>query len=218
MQENSRWRSKLFGIAVALFGVGGIAVAQAGTGTLAGKVLDRGTNLPIAEAQLQLAGTVRGARSNEQGEYRITSVPAGTYTLRVIRLGYSQTTPSVTVTGGQTTTADITLGASAVVIDQVVVTATGETQRRRESGASTTTISTENIPLPAVNNFSNTLSSRVAGLTVEHTPAPRADRHHPIARGALPTQRPPVAGLLRCLLLTAHFGMRAARAISCPFT
>jgi TonB-dependent starch-binding outer membrane protein SusC len=166
MQVNSRWRRRLFGIAVALVGVSGSAAAQASTGTITGKVLDRGTNRPIAEAQLQLAGTVRGARSNEQGEYRIVAVPAGTYTLRVIRLGYGQTTESVTVTAGQTTTVDITLGASAVVIDQVVITATGETQRRRESGATTTTISTENISLPAVNSFSNTLSSRVAGLTV----------------------------------------------------
>lgn len=167
MHETSVWRRRLFGLAVGLLGVGGAASAQqAGTGTIAGKVIDRNTTRPVAEAQLQLAGTVRGARSNEQGEYRIASVPAGTYMLRVIRLGYSQTTQAVTVSVGQTATVDVSLAASAVVIDQVIVTATGETQRRRESGATTTTIATENIPLPAVNSFSNTLSSRVAGLTV----------------------------------------------------
>lgn len=165
MQRILRLRSLALGLLVGSALTASQANAQSG-GTIVGKVIDRATNQPLSEVQLQLAGTVRGARTTDEGDYRITSVPAGTYTMRVIRIGYSQATQQVTVVAGQTVTANFSLSSAAVTIDQVVVTATGETQRRRESGATTTTISTENIPLPAVNNFSATLSSRAAGLTV----------------------------------------------------
>ncbi|MBC7896374.1 MAG: SusC/RagA family TonB-linked outer membrane protein [Cytophagaceae bacterium] len=166
MQRNSRLLSMALGVfATTMMSASSIA-AQESAGTIAGRVIDRGTTQPISEAQVQIAASVRGARTTETGEYRLTGVPAGTYTLRVVRIGYSQETRSITVVAGQTVTADFQLSAAAVQIDQVVVTATGETQRRRESGATTTTIATENLPLPAVNSFSNALSSRAAGLTV----------------------------------------------------
>jgi len=166
-KANLCWSRRLYGIVIGMSGLTSVVLGQqGGTGSVAGKVTDRNTSLPVVEAQLQLAGTVRGARSNDAGEYRIASVPPGSYTLRVIRLGYSQTTQSIVVTAGQTVTADIGLAPSAVVIDQVVVTATGETQRRRESGASTASISNESLTLPAINNSSNALSSRAAGVTV----------------------------------------------------
>jgi TonB-linked SusC/RagA family outer membrane protein len=166
MQRKRRLLRKAFGILAGMTMVTSLAGAQGAAGTISGRVTDKATGQPLSEVQLQLAGTVRGARTGDTGEYRIASVPPGTYTLRVIRLGYSQATQSVTVAAGQTVTANFELSVAAVQIDVVVVTATGETQRRRESGATTTTLSTETIPLPAVNNFSNTLSSRAAGLTV----------------------------------------------------
>ena len=166
MQRLRRLLSQALALVVCAMSLASSADAQGATGTITGRVTDRQTSAPVAEAQLQLAGTVRGARSAENGEYRIPSVPAGVYTLRVIRLGYSQETQQVTVAAGQTVTVNFALAANAVQIDAVVVTATGQTQRRRESGATTTTLSTEVIPLPAVNSFSNTLSSRAAGLTV----------------------------------------------------
>ena len=166
MQRTPRLLSMALGMLAASTAFVSSLVAQGPVGTISGRVVDKATNQPVGEAQVSLAGTVRGARTTDNGEYRIAGVPAGTYTIRVVRIGYSQDTRSITVSSGQNTVADFVIGQAAVQIDQVVVTATGETQRRRESGAATTTIATENIPLPAVNSFSNTLSSRAAGLTV----------------------------------------------------
>lgn len=166
MQRNPRLlRMALGALASTMMSASSIA-AQGTAGTITGRVVDKGTTQPISEAQVQLAGTVRGARTGDTGEYRLVGIPAGTYTLRVVRIGYSQETRAVTVIAGQTQNLDFELSSAAVQIDQVVVTATGETQRRRESGATTTTIATENLPLPAVNSFSNALSSRAAGVTV----------------------------------------------------
>ncbi len=166
MQRPSRLHRVAFGVLAFTACIARAADAQGAAGTIAGKVIDRTTNQPIAEAQLLVAGTVRGTRTNELGEYRIAQVPAGTYTLRVIRIGYLQSTAPITVRAGQTTTTDFSLGAAAVQIDAVVVTATGATQRAREGGAATALIASEALPLPAINSFSNTLSSRTAGLTV----------------------------------------------------
>ncbi|MGQ0539041.1 MAG: SusC/RagA family TonB-linked outer membrane protein [Gemmatimonadaceae bacterium] len=166
MQRLSGLKQVALGVLVLGTIVPSTAFAQGATGVVAGRVTDGATRLPVPEAQVFIAGTVRGTRTNEQGEYRIVQVSPGAYTLRVIRIGYSQATASVNVQAGQTATNNFVLNPAAVQIDQVVVTATGETQRRRESGAATATITSEALPLPAINNFSNALSSRVAGVTV----------------------------------------------------
>lgn len=140
--------------------------AQATTGTIEGRITDRTSSQPLGDAQVQLAGTVRGARTTEAGDFRIVAVPPGTYTLRIVRIGYQQETRTVTVVAGQAVTVSAALAPAAVQIDQVVVTATGETQRRRESGASSTLLTSDNLPLAAVTSFSTALSSRAAGLTV----------------------------------------------------
>ena len=82
-----------------------------GTGTITGKVTDRATRQPIGDAQLLVVGTSRGVRTNDQGEYRMIGVPAGTVRLRVLRLGLRGTARHVTLTSGQTVTADFALVA-----------------------------------------------------------------------------------------------------------
>src|SRR3954468_1600022 len=84
-----------------LFGVAQAAHAQA-AGNIAGRVLEAGTNETIASAQVQVVGTTRGAVTNETGAYRIASIPAGQYTLRVLRIGFQSITQTVTVNSGET--------------------------------------------------------------------------------------------------------------------
>ena len=98
--------------------------AQA-TGTITGRVTDRATQQPIADAQVLLVGTTRGTRTSDAGQYRLTSVPVGEVRVRVIRLGYEAETRTLTVTGTETVAADFALGATATRLDQVVISATG---------------------------------------------------------------------------------------------
>ena len=57
-----------------------------GTGRIGGVVLDDSRN-PVAGAQITLTGTSFGTVSGLDGRYRITNVTAGTYEMRVQRLG-----------------------------------------------------------------------------------------------------------------------------------
>src|SRR4051812_7556054 len=119
--------------AAMLFGIAQVAGAQS-TGNIAGRVLEAGTNAPIASAQVQVVGTTRGAVTNETGAYRIASIPAGQYTLRVMRIGFQSITQTVTVGSGETANADFSVPAVAIKLDEVVTTATGATERKRETG------------------------------------------------------------------------------------
>lgn len=142
------------------------ATAQA-QGAISGQVRDRVTQQPLSDVQVVIVGSQRGARSDAQGRYRIVNVAPGSYQVRALRLGYEAQVRPVTVGLGATATADFTLAATAARLDEVVVTATGESQRRRESGVTTARIDTSQVNMAAVQSLSDVLSSRAAGVSVQ---------------------------------------------------
>ncbi len=155
------------GLAGAILSVSAMAQAAGRLGTIQGKVTDAESGAPIAEAQLAIISLQRGARASDQGVYRLGGLAAGTYQLKAIRIGYEAKSIPVTVRAGEVVTVDVTLKKSVTTLDVQVVTATGETQRRREQGTNTSTISVaEDVPLAAQTNFSSVLASRTAGVNV----------------------------------------------------
>jgi TonB-linked SusC/RagA family outer membrane protein len=143
-------------------------LAQGGTqGTITGRVVDSTSHQPIAQAQVIVNGTTLGTLTNQQGTYRIPGVSPGPYTLRVLRLGYGSATQSVTVTAGAEATVDFALTQRAAALDVVTITATGEQQRKRESGVSVGTLNVDSLVQAPINTFSDVLSSRVPGVTVQ---------------------------------------------------
>ena len=135
--------------------------------TITGRVVDRATQQPLPDVQILVVGTTLGTRSGDGGRYRIGGVPAGQVQLRVIRIGYESATRTLAVGPGETVTADFALAAAAITLDRVVVTATGEQQRTRESGNSVAVIDVEQVNLAPVQSFSDLLSSRAAGVVVQ---------------------------------------------------
>ena len=97
--------------------------AQATEGSVTGMVTDAETRQPLAGAQVVITGTNRGALTNQAGRYIVPNVPAGSYEVRVVILGFSQQTQSITVSAGQAVVANFTLSSSAVQIDGVTVNA-----------------------------------------------------------------------------------------------
>jgi TonB-dependent SusC/RagA subfamily outer membrane receptor len=151
--------------------IGGLAMLPAilaaqQRGTIIGRVIDRGTSQPIASAQITILGTRLGTLTDAQGRYRVAGVAPGSTQVRAQRVGYEAATQTVAVTGGSEVTADFSLNARAISIDEVVVTATGETQRARESGVLTGRINTDSINLAPVTSASDLLQSRVPGVEV----------------------------------------------------
>jgi TonB-dependent receptor len=95
--------------------------AQERKGIVAGTVKDEAKGaLPSALIELQPLG--RKVASDDQGQFRMTDVPAGEYTLAVSYVGFATFTTTVKVDAGQTANVDALLKIASVN-DQVMVTA-----------------------------------------------------------------------------------------------
>ena len=145
----------------------GFAGAQQQRPAIVGRVMERGSNTPVADANVIIVGTQRGARTDDRGSFRIADVAPGTYTVRVTRLGYSAASRLVTVTESANSSVDFLLQSSAVQIDQVVVTATGATERKRENGNDVGIIKPgDQVSLAAEPNLTATLAAKTPGLVI----------------------------------------------------
>jgi Ca-activated chloride channel family protein len=92
------------------------------TGRIAGHVRDA-AGAPVRNAQVAVTGTRFGAITNDSGFYQIDNVPAGTYTVRAMFIGYAPAeSPGVRVMANQTVTVDLQLQSSAISLESIVVT------------------------------------------------------------------------------------------------
>jgi bacillopeptidase F len=80
-------------------------------GTITGKVVDRYSGEPASFAAIRIKedSKIPVATANENGEFTITDVYEGTYTLKVIADGFEPGEISITVTGGETSQVEIPL-------------------------------------------------------------------------------------------------------------
>jgi TonB-linked SusC/RagA family outer membrane protein len=115
-----------------------VGAASAQEGAVAGGVTDPFGEFLIG-VQVFIPGTSYGTLTDDAGRYRITGVPAGDYTLRASIIGYQGSEEPVTVTAGEVATVNFVLEVSAVALDEVVATITGE-RRRRELAAAISTV------------------------------------------------------------------------------
>jgi len=141
------------------------AVAQ-DRAQVTGMVTDAATMAPLSGAQIVIEGTNYGALANASGRYLILNIPPGTHTLRAILIGYGPVAQEFTVAAGGTAQVDFSLAQSALQLDEMVVTATGE-QRKREVGNAVGTIdASEIISVAPVNNMADLIQGRTAGVQV----------------------------------------------------
>jgi TonB-dependent receptor len=95
--------------------------AQGGRGVIAGTVKDSGGSI-LTSALVVVQPLGRSAVSNDQGQFRITDLPAGEYEVSATYLGFATFSQKVTVTGSQTVDVDAVLQVASQN-DQVIVTA-----------------------------------------------------------------------------------------------
>jgi len=97
------------------------AAAQEAKGSVTGTVKDSSGGA-LKGALLDLEPTAQRGVSDDQGQFKITDVPSGQYTLTVSYVGLANFTQSVTVAAGQSVGVNAVLNVAGVS-DQVVVTA-----------------------------------------------------------------------------------------------
>ena len=149
-----------------LIGIASVARAQ-DAGIITGRVIDANSNAPVPSAQIQVVGTTRGGVTGDDGRFRIAAVRAGQYQVRALRLGYQASAQTVQVTAGGTAEADFSLAPAAISLEQVVTTATGEQERKREIGSAVSILQPRPEQIASAQNASQLLAGKVPGVDVQ---------------------------------------------------
>ena len=98
-----------------------LAAAAAQAGELAGRVSDASGESPLQGARVQIVELNREAISERDGRYRITNVPAGSYTVRAEYVGADDAQATVTVTETGSSALDLRLGREVTQLENVLV-------------------------------------------------------------------------------------------------
>jgi TonB-linked SusC/RagA family outer membrane protein len=128
----------------------------------------RSADQPVPGVTVTITGTTLGAVTRADGKYTIPGVPAGQRSVRTMRLGFATRERVMTVLAGQTVSTDFDLTASAVELNQIVVTGYG-TQARRDVAGSISSITNNDVATMPVPRIDEAISGLVSGVQVQTT-------------------------------------------------
>ncbi len=141
------------------------AMLLAQSGTVAGKVTSSaGDPLPGANVIVQVAGLMLGAAADANGNYTITTVPAGAQKITARFVGYRSETKEVNVAVGRVTELNFSLSPTVLQLDEVVVTGAGAAVEKMKLGNTVATINVANMQDAPVSNITEILQGRVPGV------------------------------------------------------
>src|SRR5206468_9149206 len=139
-------------------------VVSGQTQVITGRVLDA-QGKPIPYASVTVRGTRTGVSADENGNFSIQAAPNSV--LVISAAGFQQAEVNV----GTQTTVTTTL-TNQNNLNEVVVTALGQTRSRAKVGYSSTTINNENLNRAAPVNLFENLGGKVAGAEISQTGGP----------------------------------------------
>lgn len=156
----------ILGFVLFLFAFGlSPAPVQAQTGQIAGTVVDGELQEPLPGVNVVVVGTSLGASTNVNGEFEISNVPPGTYSVRASFVGFTaQEVTDVVVTEGETTVVDFVL-QPGIALDEIVVVGYGELRRRDVTG-SVASVSGERIAEVPTPSVEQAMQGRIPGVQV----------------------------------------------------
>ncbi len=94
------------------------------TGTVVVTVVDDDSGQALETALVYIPALDLGGMSDAQGQFTIADVPVGEHQLRAELIGYSSVTATVAVEAGQTTTVELRIKPSALLLKELTVTGT----------------------------------------------------------------------------------------------
>jgi iron complex outermembrane receptor protein len=121
------------------------ANAQTSWGKLHGVVVDSSTGATLPGATVMIEGTVLGAATGEDGQFKISRIPAGLYRIVISMVGYERRSIELVIQPGELSMHLINLVPTALRTEQVVVTA-----GRRDQTLSEVPVSISTMAAPAI--------------------------------------------------------------------
>ena len=135
--------------------------AQAQDRTISGKVTDRATNQGIPGVTVLAKGTTVGTGTNSDGGFSL-SVPSSATTLVFSFVGYASQEQTI----GSSNIINVALATDSKQLNEIVVTALGVERTRNSLAYSATTVEANELTQARNPNAVNSLSGKVAGLTI----------------------------------------------------
>jgi TonB-linked SusC/RagA family outer membrane protein len=149
------------------------ALFSAAPGTVRGRVTDEQSGMPVAQAYVVILETSFTALTDDYGDYEITGVPPGLYTMEVQRIGYATANrENVSVPDGGTVTVNFTLGVVPFTLDELVATGVVDPTSARRVPFSVSRLDQELLEVPAANDPVAAIQGKVAGASVVSPPQP----------------------------------------------
>ena len=119
------------------------------TASVSGRVTEQVSRAGVENARVAIVAgdvTIRSAITDSTGRYRLTALPAGRYSLVVIRIGQQlRRTPPFDLAEGQAITMDLEASAAAERLEEVITSASRRTERTMDAPASTAVVSEQAI-------------------------------------------------------------------------
>lgn len=135
-------------------------------GTIRGRVLQKESGSPIAEAVVTLKETGARARSAGTGRFVLGGVPAGDYTLTAVALGQTRYETHVAVKAGQATDVDVEMTANPFLLSGVVVTASKTETEIRDVPAAVSVLTNVQIRQSGATDFTEAARA-IPGVTMD---------------------------------------------------
>ena len=141
-------------------------LAAQDTGTIAGRIVDAVSGVPIDAAYVHIDELSLGTDSRPNGSFILVNVRAGLYEVVVERLGFTRGTQQVTVTAGGVATIEFQVSRDALRLDELVVTGTAGGTRARAIGNVVGRVeAVEIMEVAAVGTIQDLLGARESGLS-----------------------------------------------------
>ncbi|TPE40609.1 TonB-dependent receptor [Pontibacter mangrovi] len=141
--------------------------AQSQNASISGKVSsENGQALELLTVALE--GTVLGTNTNNAGEFTISNIKPGSYTLRVGGVGYKSVRQPVTLNAGDNLNLSFTLQPSASTLDEVVVSASRTVETLDETPASVHVLDSRTLQVQSQisTDLGNIMANTVPGLAM----------------------------------------------------
>lgn len=144
------------------------SAAFAQTGELTGTVTDA-DNEPLPGVNIFIPELERGSATGANGEFQISDIEYGTYTLRATYVGFQSYEEQITI-DQPTTEIEISLQSDLARLDDVVVTAFGLAREERSLSYSVQEVSGEDLDLAAETDLVGSLAGKISGIQVIGSP------------------------------------------------
>jgi len=157
MSVSGRLQRPVRGLAMLVALVAAPLAAQGQAGRIAGTVTDSAARA-LDNASVSVVGTRYGAITDANGRYAISGVAAGSYTVRVQRIGIRAVeVPNVVVVAGETREVNVALTAAALQLGGVVVSASRRGEKITDAPATVTRLEAAQIANSVGNSFAPAL-------------------------------------------------------------